>query len=402
MDISGLAMISALASSQAAAEPYSPIDWSVEISADAVISTEPASDAGMSPLGDVSLDIAGERIDSAGRRYGLAATVRAQADSERRGLARQVTPCAVQTEACSSLPGPAQAGLLTGLHRADLFDDGDSRVALESAYAYIKLAYFDVRVGRGEGAARLEADPLPGAFRLMRADGPRVDPGGLSIADTANTLSTNSAKLTVQSRRLAGLRASLSYTPEADDCGLDVCRPGPDRAGLAIGEVDDVIEAGLSFDHRFRTSGQRWTLALSASQGRASGEFAANHEDPWAVGARATWSKGPVSLGAAWLSSNDGVDDGRYTSWAGSAAYETGPWLSALELSWARSDLVEAQGWTAQIGSSRVFDTGFVAGAGVRHSELDVDPGPANAGFAAASGRLTAGTLVFAEAGLRF
>ena len=113
--------------------------------------------------------------------------------------------------------------------------------------------------------------------------------------------------------------------------------------------------------------------------------------------ARVIWSRGPLSAGLGALVSNDGVEDGDYRALSASLAWERGPWLTALEWAGGDSDLVHAQGWTLQLGSSRLFENGAVAGIGLRHGEETV---PAVHGAQRVSDTGSASTL-FVEAGLR-
>ena len=109
-------------------------------------------------------------------------------------------------------------------------------------------------------------------------------------------------------------------------------------------------------------------------------------------------SKGVWSTGLATLISNDGVEGGQYTSWAGSIAREHGEWLTALEWGWAQSDLAGAEGQTFQLGSSRLVGDHGLIGAGIRYSEQDV-------AFNLVGGSyrdIQAGLSLFLETGLRF
>lgn len=397
MSLSGAAIILASALAQAGGGPLGDIEIEHALSADAVIRAGSETGREAALLADLTLDLSAERIDTQGRRWGAAVSLRAQRDAERRGLAWQTGLCPPGQADCASTSGLPPAGLLSGLHAAggDLDREG---VDVEAAYLYVKTSFFEARAGRGPGAAVLEAEPLPGAFRLMRADAGLVDPEGLALASTANTLSTHAAKLLVRTTRLYGLRAAASYTPKADACGVDVCRLDSAPGGPVLAELDHVIEAALSFDHHFRGSGQRWSAVITASHGEAEGAFASAFEDPYALSARLVWSRGPVSLGAGALYSNDGWQDGAYQAYSASLSYESGSWLSALE--WARgdSDLAHAKGWTVQLGTSRLFDNGVLAGFGVRHGEAKVP--------VIASGRrrgdVRAASSVFVETGLRF
>ena len=305
-------------------------------------------------------------------RYGSQIELGVRRDPARAGLSRSVPGAAG--------PGGAFSGLPADPARIEA-----TRAGLETAAVFLKGPWGEVRAGRGQGAAALEAAALPGAFRLMRADDARADLSGLAAARTRDTLSGRAAKLTVRSARLFGLRASASYTPDADDCSLDTCPEGAVSA-------DGVLEAGVSFDHAFAEAG-RWSVSLGASRGEADpapGLAPGRADDPHALSARLAWSRGDLSLGAGWLRSNDGLDDGRYEAWSASAALERGDWLFAAEASRAEAAPASIEVSAVQIGASRLLPGGAIAGLG--WTRLD-EKGPGG-------GRDTA--FLFVEAGLRF
>lgn len=388
---------SSIAASQA---PTSVENWSFQTGGEVdILFAAPGPEEGpTSPYGDLSVTARAETIRSDGTRFGLALGARLQRDSGRRGLSRRLGDCPPDLDECASFEGLGVAGLYTGLHGVDAAGRAGPRGGVETAYGYAMTGWGEARIGLGEGAARLEAEPLPGAFRLARADAGLIDPSGLAFASTANTLSGHAAQIAVRSRRLAGFRGSVSYTPDANACGVEACRIKPVEGALAAGEARHVIEAGLSFNHRFRASGQRWIASVTGVRGEASGPFAAAFEDPWAVSARAMWERGALSLGAGALTSNDGVADGRYTALSASGSYEAGDWLFAVETARAQSDLLNASGDIIQIGASRLLDNGALIGAGVQRAQ---------GRFPVVSGtsidrQAFEGTRLFVEAGLRF
>ena len=108
------------------------------------------------------------------------------------------------------------------------------------------------------------------------------------------------------------------------------------------------------------------------------------------MSARAAWRKGDLSLGAGWLRSNEGLEDGRYEAWSVSAALERGDWLLAAEGSRADVEPASLDVTAVQLGASRLLPGGAIAGLG--WTRLDED--------APGGGRAT--SFLFVEAGLRF
>ncbi|MEO1039064.1 MAG: hypothetical protein AAFX09_05915 [Pseudomonadota bacterium] len=350
--------------------------FSIQIQADADVllalgDGEAREDA---PYADISVRIEAEAINQDGLRYGARLSPRIQRDNGRRGLARAVAGA------------PTQPGLLSGLSRGE-FDPASVRGGVETAELFIKTGWGEAVLGVGDGAARLEAAELPGAFRLMRADGALADSTGLMLVDTAHGLSGRAAKLTVRSRRLIGFRASASFTPQADLCGVDACAAG---SGLA----ERVAELALSFDRRLRSTGARWAASVAMSAGEASPRFDPATDaldDPVVLSVRLVRERNGVSAGLGWLRSNDGLAEGRYEALSAALAYERGDWLYAFEAARGEAEPSGLDGWSIQLGASRLLAGGALIGIGVVHAEEAAR---------GASSRST--TQLFLETGLRF
>ncbi|MGP1275276.1 MAG: porin [Caulobacterales bacterium] len=331
-------------------------------------------------------------------RIGFVGGLVLRRDAGSAGFARSVGNCPPALAGCPSAGGLVPAGAFTGFVAGPGVEGDDPALAIETAYLYWRGGFAEVRGGYGPGAASLETEDLPGAFWLMRADGPRVDASGLNLASTTNTLSGYAPKIVVRSVRLAGFRLAASYTPDANICGASYCRPQGVPGLFAGADVGDVAELGLSFDHRFRASGVRWTAGLGLAHGQAANAGNGFYEDPWAVSARIVRVQGPWSAGFSALVSNDGAPDSRYRAESVSLAYERGDWLFSIEASRARAGLADARSETIQAGVSRYFEPGFIIGAGVSHSEADF----AAPGAGGPRRESDSDTRAFIEAGLRF
>lgn len=373
-------------------------DTDLQFSADILLSPGPSEAFRSGPYGELRADLTAERVLESTNRIGFAGGLVLRRDSGRSGLAQSVGLCPPGLADCADAGGRARVGAFSGLTAMPGLEGDDPAVAVETAYAYWRGGYVELRGGYGPGAAALESEPLPGAFWLMRADQPRADPSGRNIAATANTLSGHAPKFVVRSVRLAGFRVSASLTPDGDICGASYCRPDDDPLSFATASVRDIAELGLSFDHRFAASGVRWTAGIGLSQGRAAGADSAYFDDPWAVSARIMRSEGAWKAGLSALVSNDGVSGARYAAQSASLSYEQGDWLFSLEASQARASLVHATSRTFLAGASRYFEPGFILGVGLEHTDAD---------RAALSGGVrtrqsSGGTRLFLEAGLRF
>jgi hypothetical protein len=374
------------------------LDIDLSGSVDAVLAPASADTLRGGPYGEARLDISAEHVRDDGIRIGFALGLAARADSGRRGQSRPFGDCPPGISGCASVAGLAPVGLFSGLHAAAGPYSAGPRAGVEVAQLVIRAPLWEAWLGYGPGAAAAEATTLPGALRLMRADGPLVDPSGRAVVSTANTLSGHAPKLLVRTRRLAGFRLAASFTPDGDTCGVAVCRLDPGTPGLAIASVSDIAEAAASFEHRFAATGVRWKAFLSAARGDAGGALAGSFRDPWAVSGGVQREQGAITLGASALVSNDGFAGARYQAAAASMSYERGDWLFSAEIGEARSTLVHARSRSALLAASRYFDTGVILGFGLSHTDADIAVPEAMA----RGRRHRSGTQAFAEAGLRF
>ena len=370
----------------------------VETSADIVMVPGTTDAARNGPYGEIRLALSSGRVLESLNRIGFASELVLRRDSGRAGLAQTVGDCPPAVTGCASTGGAVPVGAFTGFAAAPGISGDNPAIALETAYVYWSGGYGEVRAGFGPGAAALESEAMPGAFWLMRADSTRSDPLGLNLASTANTLSGHAPKITVRSVRLAGFRVAASFTPDGDVCGASYCRPQRQPGLLAAASVRNIAELGASFDHRFASSGVRWTAGIGLAHGQAHGADGVFFNDPWAVSARIVRSQGGWKAGISTLASNDGVSGTGYRAHSASLSYETGDWLFSAEASSARASLADATSRTVMAGVSRYFSPGIILGLGITHTDADL----ADVSGGARTTLNTARTRVFMEAGLRF
>jgi hypothetical protein len=312
-------------------------------------------------------------------RWGLVVQMRAELDSGRRGWGGRSGDCPPGIGDCPSVfDGVSDRPLMaatSGLHTAGPAGAEDWRFATQAAYVFVDTGWGDVRLGYGSGAADLDAEKGPTAFRLARADGGRVDLTGLSGARTRNLTSGFSPKLSFRSIELGqvstvGLgRLSVSYTPEVRDCGVDFCAQEYGPAGLLSPLSDNVWEIGAHYavhrgDNEFALS-----LGISRSSdatGRAGFEGVSTED----IGL--SWRNGSFSAGLRGLTSNNGVSGSLgYQAWSGSVGYEAGPWISVIEYASFSDDLAHTDGETLQMSASRFVGDHWIMGLGVQKSRRD-------------------------------
>ena len=332
------------------------------------------------PYADARLRGSSETITDRGWRYGVEGQLRLTTGDGRRGLARP------------GLTGPERngrpvAGLLTGLSSDPGLDAADSRLFVEIAQVYLQTRWVKLKAGPGETAARQEASQPLHVFRLSRAEGGPMDPGGLNLADTGLSLADGAATVSVQSQRIIGLRLSASYAPEADPCARRCHPAGPE---VLRADLKSVWSLAASFDRRIPSSGVRWSAGVGYESAEADGAVAAIFDDPWLVRADLVREAGDLTVSLSGLTGSDGYLDADFDSLGLNLAYEHGDWVYGVELGYGQSDLVQTRTRSVLIGASRLVGARGVLGVGVLGVRED---GPA-------SDRESLQLLV--ETGLRF
>ncbi|KAA5803846.1 hypothetical protein F1654_08590 [Alkalicaulis satelles] len=332
----------------------------VRASADFDLVTAARADAQRTaPWGAAALYWQADGVRDSGLRWGIDITGKAITGDGRRGLARPLEgPCPCPLDA----GGRPLAGLMTGLSGAS-GDAASGRAALEEASVWAQGGWLRVRAGVAQGAAAQERPDLPGALRTVRADGALFDPTGLALVDTSLPLAGPAPGVSVQTRRIIGLRATASYTPDAQWRSVRRAWPASDEAVRA--DIRDVWSLGASFDRRSPASGVRWQAQAGWEAGRAAGPHAGAFRDPWAGSARLVRQSGDLTLAASWLRGNDGLADARYEAVSAAAAYEYGDWLFSLEAGAASAGLAQRNGRSVQAGASRLIGERAVIGLSV-------------------------------------
>lgn len=338
-----------------------------EADIDLVLAPDSAA-ARSGPYGALALRWRADAVHASGLRWGVDVAGEAITGDGRRGLARVLDDC----PSCPRAPdGRALAGLATGLSGATGGATAGGQAGLSQASLWVQTGFVRLRAGIDEGAAGQERPDLPGALRTLRADGALIDPTGLALIDTGLSLAGPAPGVSIQGRRLIGLRATASYTPDAGWRSVGRARAaGPDLARI---DVRDVWALGVSFDRRSPQTGVRWRAYAGAETGRTAGPDADLMRDPWLVSARVARSAGDVSLGLGWLKTNDGLAGTDYEAVSASASLERGDWLFSAGAGAARAGVARRDGRTVQLSASRLIGDHAVIGLA---ASLGQDTGP--------------------------
>jgi hypothetical protein len=360
---------------------FDSVETTFRLDAGLVAIPDPGENLENQLLFDVSAGVELEVLTENGRRWGVVGALRAERDSGRRGWGGRIGNCPPGTGDCATVlvAGVAHAvrNPVSGFHTSGAGGADDTRLAVEEAYGFVHTGWGELRLGYGAGAADIDAERGPTAFRLSRADGGRVDLTGLSGARTTNMTSGRSPKIMFRSIQLGQVssvgvgRVTVSYTPAVRECGVDVCASEYGPAGLLSPVFDDVVELGGRYEIH------RGEHEFAASVGYALGQDAtdrAGFDHIRTVDFGLSWRRGDWRAGARWLRSNSGATgDGDYEAWSISGGYEIGDWLAALEFAVFSDDLVHVDGRSAQLSASKLLGDRWVVGGGLQAAERE-DP----------------------------
>jgi len=325
-------------------------------------------------LGDFEARLDWEAITSEGRRWGFVLAGRVERDPSRTGWGGRVGQCpAGQADCADDGSGNALRGVTSGLQAGADESFDDFRGALTLAYGFAHFGYGEVRLGYGDGAARLDAVAPPTSFRLSRADNGRVDLTGLSASRTFNYASGQSPKLVFrsialgQTRTIGSFRGSLSYTPTADGCGVDVCDYQDGPIGVSVPQIEDVLELGGLYEIQRGETDVSFSIGYATGSAEPAGPALT---DLQVLDAGLRFDRNGWSGGVRWLHSNNATD-GDYEALSASLAREQGDWLYALEWAGFSDNTVHADGQTLQLGASKLIGDHWLAGLGLQYGERD-------------------------------
>jgi len=312
---------------------------------------------------DLALRGRSETFLDSGWRFGADVSLAVQTGDGRRGVSRPVQGGAL-------FEGQAVAGALTGLHGPSELDASETRLTFERAEFYLQNQWQTLRLGLGQTAADLERSEPVSALRLARLDGPGVDPSGLSLGHTDLSFASGAPTVSVQSRRIIGLRASASYSMHNHPC-FQGC--GPSGRALLGPRLEQIWSLGASFDRRAPSTGVRWAVGLGVEHAQADFDSvsALTVNDPWLVSLSAMREKDGISVSLRGLVGREGVLDQAYQSLSATVSYEMETWLVSAEALAANADLVESQSHSVQLSASRFVGAQGLAGIAIRYSEED-------------------------------
>lgn len=225
--------------------------------------------------------------------------------------------------------------------------------SIEQAFAYLKSGWGEVSVGRDIGAAsRLDAR-APKILQYGSLNSPRLNVTSSSIVRSRNDVTGPSAKITYMTPRIIGLRLGGSYTPKANSRGIDF-GSHRDVESARSANLENVLEAGLSYSHFFRHSDVKMRLGLTGIMAQTQ-SINSLFNDYSAIGIGAEFEKNQWSVGIRHLESNNALaeENGDYSALEAGILKEIDKWTFGAEYGAATDNLLNLEGENWAVGFSR-------------------------------------------------
>lgn len=354
-------------------------EWEVKAEATVVVtgvrSDDPLDPGSDGPLGSVVVQISRSDTFDNGLTLGWLGAVRAERDnSSRRAFAGALGSCSASNPACPQAGSGALSPIsaTTGLAAGGLPRDDAAFMALEAAAVSLTGPWGEGILGYDVGAAsRLDAR-APTVLSRVSAFSPGLDPSGLAVTRARNDMTASSAKATYLSPRWLGLRAGVSFTPEADTRSADF-DPDVTAAGLASPQLENVWEGAVSFARQFAEQDLRVRAAATYTHAEAgSGLMEFGGYEAWGAGLELEhdgWTGG-----LRWLSSNNAwaAGNGDYEAWEIGLVKEVDGWRFGAEAGWSEDRLSALEGKSWLVGVTREISHNVKLGLAWMAADADI------------------------------
>lgn len=319
-------------------------------------------------LAEVSLRPRAEYLLQNGVEISGNLTFRAQTDHPARpGFAGAIVDCPAINPNCPSLAGHAVRGGFSRLSSIGAADETGPRGSLEAAFMAVDGGWGELVIGKDQGVGQRFYEGGPMVFELARNSDPALDPFGTSISRTRNDISSNAAKISYVTPRILGVRAGVSYAPDASARGLELDTKTI-RTGVLEPDLDESIELGLQASRHLREADLRLRGSLTWSNAQVSGPY---YDDVETVSAGLDVERRDTfRFGLSYLNSTNG-GMGDYQSYAAGASVFVRDWEFRAATDVSKDDLVNIEGWSATIGLARNLTEHVGLTLGYRLSETD-------------------------------
>lgn len=347
--------------------------WAYEAGAEAVIVLSAGDDHAFvdreTALFEIGLTGEAGRVLDNGAEIGVRGALRLQGDHPARpGFA-----------GCIDTGAPSAPAGYSGVASCAPGDTGP-RGQLEIAHVYIDGGYGELVLGRDTGAAVQAYEGPRTLFSHARAADTLLDPSGLSTYRLKADLTGPSARIGYSTPRLIGIRAGVSFAPEAEASGLDWDGSG-DVEGIIRPEISNEVALGANFSRRVSADGMRVRAGIGAVRADIDDNLGVYEDSIHAYSAGFHVSGETLGAGIAYLESNNGLSTGDYTAWsAGLDAEKFGlDWALTYTASDDESNGISGENW--QFGGSKDFGSTIVS-AGLTYDSLEIGgPEESSAGF---------------------
>lgn len=300
-------------------------------------------------------------------------TFRAQKDHpERAGFAGAILACPPQYAECASLNGMALRGGFSRLSTVGFADEAGARGSLERAYLEVDGGWGSFTFGRDDGVAARFFEGGPTLFELARDRDPILDPTGLNGVRTRNDISSTAAKMSYVTPRILGVRAGLSYTPDASVRRLDL-DTSRTMTGVIEPELGHAVELGLQVSRLLVEQDIRVRSSLTWSQARSETRL---YEDTKTTSFGLDLERRDAfRIGFSVLNSNNG-GHGDYSSFGLGGEYWINDWQLGLSGAKAEDDTLGLETWSATAGVSREVEDNIFLTLGYRIGEARLESAP--------------------------
>ena len=320
-------------------------------------------------LGEVSLRATAEKTLENSAEIGLRFEIKAQQDNPARaGFTGNIDPFA-QAPLGSFEP---VRGAYSGLTRFGPVEDVGLSGSIETAQVYVDGGYGQLSAGLGRGVAARFHEGSPDIFTHARVSSPKLDSAGFNIVRTENDLTGPAAKITYQTPRILGLRAGISYTPEANAAGVDR-DPRRSVPGSITPQLERITEGSIQFSRRLRSQDLRIRASASYAIGQVNGMSNVVEFDDvtvWTLGAEFEFET--LSFGAEYLTSNNGLRrDGDYSAWSAGVTKDAFGWTWGARYGESEDENIqsEAQNWS--IGGATKVSQSVKLAAGYQRYDVE-------------------------------
>lgn len=289
-------------------------------------------------------------------------------------------------------------GITAGAHLELLADRADGGSTVEESYMYLSSSWGRINFGEEDGVAYLLQVAAPSADDKIDGIRPDIGTFGAAVGGTlayAQDPFAYSNKISYITPVFNGFQAGFSYAPTVGVVNTPLISFINDQyfaGALTLGSNDvsatapassnnsaDQFDNGMEIAARYEGSFENLDLALGAGYSRANLEnetastvFTDDLKE-WNVGANVGFDA--FAVGAAYLNSNNGLDDYDTKAWVVGGDYTTGPYklgvsyLNGTQEAGAGVHDVDIDRWTA--GSIYEWGPGMTFRGAVQYQVAD-------------------------------